>query len=134
MARTGLLAGCDGRQDGGHRGGAPAASAEGSIVAAERAYVDFDWISWLVVEMSAFTHRSLTLLIPCCLVPGGKKGAGILRSRPNVKWGADRGKEPLRDQAGFPWFWPDGVCKGPRVNDRHFTCAEKRAARDEARR
>ena len=38
-------------------------------------------------------------------IPGGKKGAGILRSKPNIKWGKDRGKEPERDKKDFPWFW-----------------------------
>ena len=28
-------------------------------------------------------------------IPGGKKGAGILRSKPNIKWEKDRGKEPF---------------------------------------
>jgi N-6 DNA Methylase len=40
--------------------------------------------------------------------------AGVLRSRVNVKWGKDRGKEA------------DG---SERINDRHLTLAEKRAAR-----
>ncbi len=38
-------------------------------------------------------------------IPGGKKGAGILRTKPNIKWEKDRGKEPLRDKKDFPWFW-----------------------------
>ena len=37
--------------------------------------------------------------------PGGKKGAGILRTKPNIKWDKDRGKEPARDKTAFPWFW-----------------------------
>ena len=38
---------------------------------------------------------------------GGRKGAGILRAKPNAKWTKDRGKEPqeLRDREDFPWFW-----------------------------
>ena len=70
----------------------------------------------------------------------GKKGAGILRAKPNIKWDKDRGKEPLRDQADFPWFWhdtePPTDCKagpeftGHRWNDVHFTLARKKAARD----
>ena len=67
-------------------------------------------------------------------IPGGKKGAGILRSKPNVHWRKDRGKEPLRDESDFPWFWADGRFTGERVNDLHFSNAEKRAARDEAQR
>jgi hypothetical protein len=38
-------------------------------------------------------------------LPGGKKGAGILRSKPNIKWKKDRGKEPERPKADYPWFW-----------------------------
>jgi hypothetical protein len=38
-------------------------------------------------------------------IPGGKKNAGILRTSPNIKWGKDRGKEPVRDKKEFPWFW-----------------------------
>ena len=37
----------------------------------------------------------------------GKKGAGILRAKPNIKWDKDRGKEPHRDKADYPWFWYD---------------------------
>lgn len=65
-------------------------------------------------------------------VPGGKKGAGILRSKPNIHWRRDRGKEPAREKSDFPWFWADGRFTGERVNDRHFSNAEKRAARNEA--
>jgi hypothetical protein len=38
---------------------------------------------------------------------GGKKGAGILRAKPNAKWSKDCGKEPesLRPKADFPWLW-----------------------------
>ena len=40
-------------------------------------------------------------------IPGGKKGAGLFRWKPNIQWGKDRGKEPisLRPKADFPWFW-----------------------------
>lgn len=65
-------------------------------------------------------------------MPGGKKGAGILRSKPNVHWRKDRGKEPLRNESEFPWFWADGHFTGERVNDWHFSNAEKRAVRGEA--
>ena len=65
-------------------------------------------------------------------IPGGKRGAGILRSKPNVHWRKDRGKEPLRDESDFPWFWAEGRFSDERVNDLHYTNAEKRAARDEA--
>ena len=60
-------------------------------------------------------------------LPGGKKGAGILRAKPNIHWKKDRGKEPTRDQWEFPWFWENGTFTGERVNDVHFTNTEKRA-------
>jgi len=77
---------------------------------------------------------------------GGKKGAGLLRWKPNIKWGKDRGKEPqsLRPRDDFPWFWscPGGGTidertdslggdefDGNRWNDLHYTNATKRAAR-----
>lgn len=65
-------------------------------------------------------------------LPGGKKGAGVLRAKPNIHWKKDRGKEPARDQAQFPWFWKNGKFAGERVNDVHLTNAEKRAAREKA--
>ena len=65
-------------------------------------------------------------------IPGGKKGAGVLRSKPNIHWRKDRGKEPLRDETDYPWFWADGRFTEERFNDRHFTNADKRAARGEA--
>ena len=73
-------------------------------------------------------------------IPGGKKGAGILRSKPNIKWDKDRGKEPARDKKEYPWFWGwdeqiqdfAGVGKTPdgnRWNNCHYSNAVKRAAR-----
>ena len=59
----------------------------------------------------------------------GRKGAGILRSKPNIHWRNDRGKEPRRDQARFPWFWKSGEFTGERVNNIHLTNAEKRHGR-----
>src|SRR5574337_432563 len=53
-------------------------------------------------------------------VVGGKKGAGILRAKPNIHWRKDRGKEPMRDVVQFPWFWKDGQFTGERVNDIHI--------------
>ena len=66
-------------------------------------------------------------------IPGGKKGAGILRAKPNIHWKKDRGKEPVREQEQFPWFWKSGKFTGERVNNVHLTIAEKRAVRDRAR-
>ena len=76
------------------------------------------------------------------------KNACILRSTPKVSWDKDRGKEPQRAKADFPWFWswekatddqmsgkqpflgtgsePDGN----RWNDCHYSTATKQAARD----
>ncbi len=53
----------------------------------------------------------------------GKKGAGVLRAKPNIKWTKDRGK----DVESAPWF---PVFNGERINDHHLTLAEKRAARE----
>ena len=44
--------------------------------------------------------------------------ADVLRKKPNIKWGIDRGKNPK----GSPWG-------EVRDNDRHLTLAEKKAAR-----
>ena len=66
-------------------------------------------------------------------LPGGKRGAGILRAKPNIHWRKDRGKEPVRDQVHFPWFWKESKFTGERVNDVHLTNGEKRAAREAAR-
>ena len=79
---------------------------------------------------------------------GGRAGAGILRWKPNIKWGKDRGKEPEepRPREDFPWFWGcpgtrsidartdfrapvDATFDGNRWNDLHYT----RAAKEEAR-
>ena len=59
-------------------------------------------------------------------IPGGRKGAGILRWKPNIKWNKDRGKEPSRPREQYPWFWKDGEFTGDRVNDIHLTNEEKR--------
>ncbi len=69
----------------------------------------------------------------------GRKGAGILRSKPNIKWDKDRGTEPNRPKAEFPWFWTwdeesDDFAgarefNGNRWNDCHYAPATKRAAR-----
>ena len=61
-------------------------------------------------------------------IPGGRKGAGILRWKPNIKWSKDRGKETLRPKEQYPWFWKNGEFTGDRVNDIHLTNEEKRQA------
>lgn len=67
--------------------------------------------------------------------------ADILRKRVKISWGpkADRGKEPQREKADYPWFWTwDGVKQdfagardfdGNRWNDCHYSNAIKQAAR-----
>ena len=67
-------------------------------------------------------------------IPGGRKGTGILRWKPNIKWGKDRGKEPSRPQDQYPWFWENGEFTGDRVNDIHLRNEEKRQAREKAKR
>lgn len=44
--------------------------------------------------------------------------AGILRWKPNIKWGMDRGRNP----EGMPWG-------EDRDNDKHLTLAEKAGGR-----
>jgi hypothetical protein len=66
--------------------------------------------------------------------------ACILRATPKIKWDKDRGKEPTRDKADYPWFWGcDGAAQdfpggkdfdGNRWNDLHYSHAVKQAARD----
>ena len=67
---------------------------------------------------------------PFMTVPDvGKKGAGILRSKPNIKWTKDRGN----DVASAPWYTLGlqyGESAGSRINDHHLKLAEKKAARD----
>jgi hypothetical protein len=75
-------------------------------------------------------------------LPTGRTGAGVLRSKPNVKWTKDRGKEPERPKAEYPWFWGwdektesflgGKTFDGNRWNDCHYTNKVKQAARDTA--
>jgi len=62
-------------------------------------------------------------------LPNGRKGAGILRWQPNIKWEKDRGREPQRPQEEYPWFWENGNFTGNRVNEVHLTNRQKREAR-----
>jgi|GEM_PF-58293 len=71
-----------------------------------------------------------------------KKGCGLFRSKPgsSLKWEKDRGKEPARPKADFPWFWSwdektvdfkgNGEFDGNRWNDCHYRTEFKRAARE----
>ncbi len=73
-------------------------------------------------------------------LPGGRKGAGILRWGPKVKWTKDRGKEPKRLRDEYPWFWgwdeqtpdfPGGdTFTAERWNDCHYTNEFKHKARE----
>lgn len=66
--------------------------------------------------------------------------ACILRATPKIKWDKDRGKEPTRDKADYPWFWGwdeamadfagGAAFDGNRWNDLHYSHALKQAARD----
>ncbi|MBD9537149.1 SAM-dependent DNA methyltransferase [Stenotrophomonas sp. STM01] len=60
----------------------------------------------------------------------GKKGAGILRERPKVKWDKDRGS----DVPSAPWYslgLEYGGKEGDRINDHHLSLAEKQKAREQ---
>lgn len=62
---------------------------------------------------------------PFLTVPAvGKKGAGVLRAKPNIDWKKDRGK----DVPSAPWYQlgPEyGGNPGDRINDHHLSLAEK---------
>lgn len=53
-----------------------------------------------------------------------KRGAGVLRDKPNIKWNKDRGK----DVESAPWYH---LFKGDRINDHHIGLEEKLAARQQ---
>jgi hypothetical protein len=55
----------------------------------------------------------------------GKKGAGILRDKPNINWNKDKGK----DVESAPWYH---IWRSDRINDHHLTLADKRRAREAA--
>ncbi|MGL5288351.1 MAG: Eco57I restriction-modification methylase domain-containing protein [Aeromonas sp.] len=58
----------------------------------------------------------------------GKKGAGILRFKPNINWNKDRGN----DVASASWYTLGlqyGEKEGARINDHHLSLEDKRAAR-----
>jgi hypothetical protein len=59
-------------------------------------------------------------------IPGGKRGAGLLRAKPNIKWEKDRGKEPQRPREDYPWFWQGSTFTGDRLNDIHLTHEQKK--------
>lgn len=62
----------------------------------------------------------------------GKRGAGVLRDKPNIKWDKDRGS----DAKSAPWYdlglqYNSKV--GDRINDHHLSLADKRKARGKAK-
>ncbi len=73
--------------------------------------------------------------------PLNARGASacVLRSTPKINWDKDRGKEPNRDKADYPWFWGWDEAStdfaggagfdGNRWNDLHYSVSVKRAAR-----
>jgi len=78
--------------------------------------------------------------LPKAVCRDARKGAGVLRWKPNIKWGKDRGKEPERPKDQYPWFWGwdektvdfRGGRKfdGNRWNGCHYTNSVKQAARE----
>ena len=72
----------------------------------------------------------------------GAKGAGLFRAKPGIdpKPKPDRGTEPQRPKADYPWFWcaedPGKDAEGGkeftgrRWNTTHFTLDRKQRARD----
>ena len=76
-------------------------------------------------------------------LPNGRKGAGVLRHKPKIKWAKDPGKEPERPKAEYPWFWGwDEVTEdftggtkfdGNRWNECHFTNRAKQVACEAAK-
>ena len=55
--------------------------------------------------------------------------ADVLRKKAKIKWEKDRGAEPQRDKAEFPWFWSGSTFTGNRLNDIHLTREQKQKAR-----
>ncbi len=61
-----------------------------------------------------------------------KKGAGVLRDKPNIYWKKDRGKDV--ETAHWYHLGPEyGGKLGDRINDHHLSLAEKQTARDKAK-
>lgn len=56
-----------------------------------------------------------------------KKGAGILRDKPNIHWKKDRGKD-VKSAPSYHLGRQLGGAEGDRINDHHLTLAKKRAA------
>lgn len=59
----------------------------------------------------------------------GRKDAGILRAKPNIKWNKDRGT----DVESAPWYHLGleyGGKEGDRINEHHLSLEEKRKAKE----
>jgi hypothetical protein len=64
----------------------------------------------------------------------------ILRVTPKIKYGKDRGTDPMREKEDFPWFWTwdeksddfagGAEFDGARWNDPHYSLSAKQKARD----
>lgn len=87
------------------------------------------FVRWKSIEQQAFgwepdLNDGVRLNIrPFVSVPDvDKKGAGVLRDKPNVHWKNDRGQA----EESSPWY---GQFQGERVNDYHFSLSDKEAAR-----
>lgn len=104
------------------------------ILAGEEPYDIF--VRWKSIEEQAIgwnpdLNDGVRLNIrPFLTVPDvGKRGAGVLRDKPNIKWEKDRGS----DVASAPWSelgLQYGGKVGDRINDHHLTLEEKRAAQE----
>lgn len=102
------------------------------ILAGEAPYDIF--VRWKALDQQAIGwHPDLNdgvrlNIRPFLSVPDvGKRGAGILRDKPNIKWEKDRGA----DVASAPWYelgLQYGGNVGDRINDHHLLLDEKRKA------
>lgn len=73
--------------------------------------------------------------------PANGRGC-LLRTAPKITWGKDKGKEPERPKAEYPWLWgwnekaqdfAGGRFDGRRWNDLHYSTSMKEAARPQTR-
>jgi len=81
------------------------------------------------MNIRPFMLASITIPAPTKKDKENKKQVPILRISPNIKWDKDRGKEPKRDKAEYPWFYDGSTFTGDRVNDVHLTKEQKEKAR-----
>jgi hypothetical protein len=55
--------------------------------------------------------------------------ADVLSKKVKIEWKTDRGAEPQRDKAEYPWFWSGSAFTRNRVNDVHLTREQKQKMR-----